>query len=244
MADGGHLRRHGHGVSSSCCVRLPEGLGFDRTPPHSPAHAGQACRPWTYSLDPSLRYTFWSGLLGGLFLSLSYFGTDQSQVQRYIGGAALREGRLGLMFNAAASRSRCSSASCCSARWSSSSTSSSPHPVFFNRAEWQHSGATGPDGADLPRAGGKARRAPRREAGPRSPPGKPPAPAADPAALRRLARAELVAAAPPDCRARRGPKTRSTPPPTRAPRPRTRTTSSSVSSSPSSPTASSACSSP
>ena len=46
------------------------------------------------------RYTFWSGLLGGLFLSLSYFGTDQSQVQRYISGASLRESRLGLMFNA------------------------------------------------------------------------------------------------------------------------------------------------
>jgi Na+/proline symporter len=53
-----------------------------------------------YTPDPMLRYTFWSGLLGGFFLSLSYFGTDQSQVQRYIGGAALREGRLGLMFNA------------------------------------------------------------------------------------------------------------------------------------------------
>jgi SSS family solute:Na+ symporter len=53
-----------------------------------------------YTPDPKLRYTFWSGLLGGFFLSLSYFGTDQSQVQRYIGGAALREGRLGLMFNA------------------------------------------------------------------------------------------------------------------------------------------------
>jgi Na+/proline symporter len=38
--------------------------------------------------------------LGGFFLSLSYFGTDQSQVQRYIGGAHLRESRLGLMFNA------------------------------------------------------------------------------------------------------------------------------------------------
>ena len=45
-----------------------------------------------FSLDPNRRYTFWSGLLGGLFLSLSYFGTDQSQVQRYIGGAvAARE---------------------------------------------------------------------------------------------------------------------------------------------------------
>ena len=53
-----------------------------------------------FTPDPQLRYTFWSGLLGGFFLSLSYFGTDQSQVQRYIGGAALREGRLGLMFNA------------------------------------------------------------------------------------------------------------------------------------------------
>lgn len=53
-----------------------------------------------FTPDPSRRYTFWSGLLGGFFLSLSYFGTDQSQVQRYIGGASLRESRLGLMFNA------------------------------------------------------------------------------------------------------------------------------------------------
>ena len=53
-----------------------------------------------FSLDPSRRYTLWTGLLGGLFLSLSYFGTDQSQVQRYIGGPSLRESRLGLMFNA------------------------------------------------------------------------------------------------------------------------------------------------
>src|SRR5689334_20045347 len=53
-----------------------------------------------FSIDPNKRYTFWSGLLGGLFLSLSYFGTDQSQVQRYLCGASSREGRLGLMFNA------------------------------------------------------------------------------------------------------------------------------------------------
>ncbi|MFM8335896.1 MAG: sodium:solute symporter family transporter, partial [Opitutaceae bacterium] len=53
-----------------------------------------------FSLDPDRRYTLWSGLLGGFFLSLSYFGTDQSQVQRYIGGGGLREGRLGLVFNA------------------------------------------------------------------------------------------------------------------------------------------------
>jgi len=53
-----------------------------------------------YTPDLKQRYTIWTGILGGFFLSLSYFGTDQSQVQRYIGGAALREGRLGLMFNA------------------------------------------------------------------------------------------------------------------------------------------------
>jgi solute:Na+ symporter, SSS family len=53
-----------------------------------------------FSFDLHRRYTFWSGLLGGLFLSLSYFGTDQSQVQRYISGTSLRESRLGLMFNA------------------------------------------------------------------------------------------------------------------------------------------------
>jgi solute:Na+ symporter, SSS family len=53
-----------------------------------------------FSIDPHRRYTFWSGLLGGFFLSLSYFGADQSQVQRYISGNSLRESRLGLMFNA------------------------------------------------------------------------------------------------------------------------------------------------
>lgn len=54
----------------------------------------------TFSLNPDRRYTFWSGLLGGFFLSLSYFGCDQSQVQRYLSGSSLRESRLGLMFNA------------------------------------------------------------------------------------------------------------------------------------------------
>jgi solute:Na+ symporter, SSS family len=53
-----------------------------------------------FSLDYHKRYTLWSGLLGGVFLSLSYFGTDQSQVQRYLVGGSLRESRLGLMFNA------------------------------------------------------------------------------------------------------------------------------------------------
>jgi Na+/proline symporter len=54
----------------------------------------------SFSLDYHKRYTLWSGLLGGVFLSLAYFGTDQSQVQRYLAGDSLRASRLGLMFNA------------------------------------------------------------------------------------------------------------------------------------------------
>lgn len=53
-----------------------------------------------WSIDFSKRYTVWSGILGGFFLSLSYFGTDQSQVQRYLGGKNVAESRMGLMFNA------------------------------------------------------------------------------------------------------------------------------------------------
>jgi len=45
------------------------------------------------------RYTFWSGITGGLFVALAYFGTDQSQVQRYLSGSSLTESRLGLLFN-------------------------------------------------------------------------------------------------------------------------------------------------
>uniref|UniRef100_UPI00404B017A sodium:solute symporter family transporter n=3 Tax=Flavobacterium sp. TaxID=239 RepID=UPI00404B017A len=52
-----------------------------------------------FSFDPQNRYTFWSGITGGLFLALSYFGTDQSQVQRYISGKSVRESQMGLIFN-------------------------------------------------------------------------------------------------------------------------------------------------
>lgn len=52
---------------------------------------------FTFNLNN--RYTFWSGMLGGTFLFLSYFGTDQSQVQRYLSGKSLTESRLGLLFN-------------------------------------------------------------------------------------------------------------------------------------------------
>lgn len=52
-----------------------------------------------FNFDLSNRYNFWSGMLGGVFLFLSYFGTDQSQVQRYLSGKSLTESRLGLLFN-------------------------------------------------------------------------------------------------------------------------------------------------
>jgi len=53
-----------------------------------------------FSFDIKERYTFWSGITGGFFLALSYFGTDQSQVQRYISGKNIKQSRMGLMFNA------------------------------------------------------------------------------------------------------------------------------------------------
>ncbi len=49
--------------------------------------------------DPKVKYTLWSGLIGGFFLQLSYFGTDQSQVQRYLGGQTIRQARVGLITN-------------------------------------------------------------------------------------------------------------------------------------------------
>jgi Na+/proline symporter len=63
--------------------------------------AGQAGK--LNAIDPSFsltdRYTLWSGLIGGLFLALSYFGTDQSQVQRYLQGRSLADSRMGLVLN-------------------------------------------------------------------------------------------------------------------------------------------------
>ncbi len=51
------------------------------------------------SFDISERYNIWSGILGGFFLALSYFGTDQSQVQRYLGGRSIKAIKAGLFFN-------------------------------------------------------------------------------------------------------------------------------------------------
>jgi Na+/proline symporter len=78
--------------------RMPPGVGLDQA--LTLAGGFHKLSAVDFSIDANRRYTFWSGLLGGFFLALSYFGTDQSQVQRYLSGTSLRESRLGLMFNA------------------------------------------------------------------------------------------------------------------------------------------------
>jgi Na+/proline symporter len=115
-------------------LRLPAGLGFTGA-----AHVAGALgklQAVDFSLDPSRRYTVWTGVFGGLFLSLSYFGTDQSQVQRYIGGASLREGRLGLMFNAVLKIPMQFGILLLGALLFVF-YQFAPHPVFFNQAEWR-----------------------------------------------------------------------------------------------------------
>ena len=52
-----------------------------------------------FSFDFNNKYTFWSGIIGGTFLALSYFGTDQSQVQRYLSGKSMKEMQMVLIFN-------------------------------------------------------------------------------------------------------------------------------------------------
>jgi SSS family solute:Na+ symporter len=77
--------------------RLPADLSFG----HALSIAGAFGKMNVVDFSGGLgdRYTFWSGLLGGGFLALSYFGTDQSQVQRYLSGRSVAESRLGLLFN-------------------------------------------------------------------------------------------------------------------------------------------------
>ena len=77
--------------------RFPEGIGFNE----ALQLAGKAGKlnVLDFSINLNSRYTFWSGLTGGLFLALSYFGTDQSQVQRYLSGKSLKESQMGLIMN-------------------------------------------------------------------------------------------------------------------------------------------------
>jgi len=76
---------------------LPANIGFVK----AISIAGKMGRTNAIDLtfDPNNRYTLWTGLLGGFFLQLSYFGTDQSQVGRYLSGASVSQSRLGLLMN-------------------------------------------------------------------------------------------------------------------------------------------------
>ncbi len=76
---------------------LPEGITFSKALDIAGASGKMEILDFSFNLDN--RYTFWSGIIGGTFLALSYFGTDQSQVQRYLSGKSIRESQLGLLFN-------------------------------------------------------------------------------------------------------------------------------------------------
>lgn len=76
---------------------LPEEITFTKALEIAGASGKLDIIDFSFSLDN--RYTFWSGLIGGTFLALSYFGTDQSQVQRYLSGKSVRQSQLGLIFN-------------------------------------------------------------------------------------------------------------------------------------------------
>ena len=76
---------------------FPEGIGFNEAL-HLAGKAGKL-NVLDFSINLNSRYTFWSGLTGWLFLALSYFGTDQSQVQRYLSGKSLKESQMGLIMN-------------------------------------------------------------------------------------------------------------------------------------------------
>ena len=77
---------------------LPESFGFTDAL-HVAGKSGRL-EIVDFSFDLKKRYTIWTGIGGGFFLALSYFGTDQSQVQRYLGGKSVSESRMGLIFNA------------------------------------------------------------------------------------------------------------------------------------------------
>ncbi|HZW63381.1 MAG TPA: sodium:solute symporter [Flavobacteriaceae bacterium] len=77
--------------------KLPDTISFTNALDIASMSNKMEILDFSFSLEK--RYTVWSGILGGTFLMLSYFGTDQSQVQRYLSGKSIHEMRLGLIFN-------------------------------------------------------------------------------------------------------------------------------------------------
>ncbi|NGM65543.1 sodium:solute symporter [Sphingobacterium sp. SGR-19] len=76
---------------------LPADIGFNEAL-HIAGKSGKT-NAIDWSFDLNNQYTVWTGLIGGFFLQLSYFGTDQSQVGRYLTGSSIRDSRLGLLMN-------------------------------------------------------------------------------------------------------------------------------------------------
>ena len=77
--------------------KMPESINFSEV--LKLASYNEKLNILNFDIDIKSRYTFWSGITGGLFLALSYFGTDQSQVQRYLSGKSLKESQIGLIMN-------------------------------------------------------------------------------------------------------------------------------------------------
>ena len=76
---------------------LPENINFSNALEIAGAGGKMEIIDFSFNLDN--RYTFWSGIIGGTFLALSYFGTDQSQVQRYLSGKSVKQSQMGLIMN-------------------------------------------------------------------------------------------------------------------------------------------------
>ena len=76
---------------------LPQEISFTKALELAGANGKLDILDFSFNLDN--RYTFWSGIIGGTFLALSYFGTDQSQVQRYLSGKSVKESQMGLIMN-------------------------------------------------------------------------------------------------------------------------------------------------
>jgi len=76
---------------------MPDGITFGKA--LDIAGASDKMQVLDFTFDLNEKYTVWTGIIGGTFLMLSYFGTDQSQVQRYLSGKSVRDSQIGLLFN-------------------------------------------------------------------------------------------------------------------------------------------------
>lgn len=76
---------------------LPDDITFNKALKIAGSSGKMDVLDFSFNFDD--RYTFWSGIIGGSFLALSYFGTDQSQVQRYLSASSVKQSQMGLIFN-------------------------------------------------------------------------------------------------------------------------------------------------